>query len=196
MNALMRSLKKKKIIKTPSFTNKEYIRKSRYMFSKLYNLFEEYSYIKVKDCNNECDECNNEESGGYCEGEYYKVPSYDFYELGKEFCESFEEYEFDMMNNIDIKNIVNLPIAKKKNSIKELIEKTKPKKNDIYTHYKGNKYRIKEIVRNSDDCTEELVIYESLQESDYPVGTAWSRPLKSFIDNHKDGMKRFTKDEI
>lgn len=66
-------------------------------------------------------------------------------------------------------------------------------KDEIYKHFKGKTYKIILVARDSDDCTEELVVYESLEDSDYPKGTVWVRPLTKFEGLHKSGVERFIK---
>ena len=63
---------------------------------------------------------------------------------------------------------------------------------ELYKHWKGTTYRIILVARNSDDCSEEIVVYKSLEDSVYPKGTIWTRPLKDFEGLHKSGCKRFT----
>lgn len=62
-------------------------------------------------------------------------------------------------------------------------------KNGIYQHYKGNKYKVINVVRHS-ETLEEFVLYIPLYVSkDYP-GQMWVRPLKGFLENvHVDGKK-------
>lgn len=62
----------------------------------------------------------------------------------------------------------------------------------LYRHINGNDYEVLMIARNSNDCEQQMVIYKSLQNSDFPAGTIWVRPLNDFM---KPG--RFTrKDEV
>lgn len=62
-----------------------------------------------------------------------------------------------------------------------------------YQHFKGKRYKVLMIVRDSNDCTKKVVIYESLDDTDYPKGTVWSRLLSEFDDVHpKHKVKRFT----
>lgn len=46
-----------------------------------------------------------------------------------------------------------------------------------YRHYKGNLYKVHQIVRHSESL-EELVFYETLYQN--PEGKWWVRPLKMF----------------
>jgi hypothetical protein len=50
----------------------------------------------------------------------------------------------------------------------------------IYKHKNGNKYEVLMIGYNSNDCDQRLVIYKSLEDSDFPAGTIWVRTLKEF----------------
>jgi len=65
-----------------------------------------------------------------------------------------------------------------------------------YKHFKGKTYRVLDIARNSDNCKEVYVVYESLSDSDYPAGTVWIRPIEQFIDIHPCGKKRFVYENI
>lgn len=66
---------------------------------------------------------------------------------------------------------------------------------DRYRHCKGKLYEIVCIARDSDDCTKEIVVYKSLDDSDFPIGTIWIRPIKEFTNNHRTGVKRFVKEK-
>lgn len=52
----------------------------------------------------------------------------------------------------------------------------------IHKHYKGGHYEVIHIGRNSNDCNQELVIYQSLEDGDYPAGTIWVRPVTNFTN--------------
>ena len=67
------------------------------------------------------------------------------------------------------------------------------KKGQIYKHCKGKLYKIVALARNSDNCKQEIVVYKSLEHSDYPKGTLWTRPLEDFNSIHRSGLKRFQK---
>ena len=57
----------------------------------------------------------------------------------------------------------------------------KPKIGGKYKHYKGNLYKVIDIVRHS-ETLEEMVLYKPLYESkDFP-DQMWVRPLKMFIE--------------
>ncbi len=67
----------------------------------------------------------------------------------------------------------------------------RPKKGQIYKHYKGKKYLVHDIVRHS-ETLEEMVFYETLYECE--LGKMWVRPLELFTgDLVVDGktVKRF-----
>jgi len=49
----------------------------------------------------------------------------------------------------------------------------------LYRHYKGNLYKVHQIVRHS-ETLEELVFYEALYEN--KQGVFWVRPLKMFME--------------
>lgn len=56
-----------------------------------------------------------------------------------------------------------------------------PKKGEVYQHYKGNYYKVIDIVRHS-ETLEELVLYQPLYISkDFP-GQLWVRPIKMFME--------------
>lgn len=49
---------------------------------------------------------------------------------------------------------------------------------DIYEHYKGKRYKLISVARNS-ETLEEVVIYQALYEDQ----NVWSRPLRMFLEN-------------
>ena len=49
----------------------------------------------------------------------------------------------------------------------------------LYKHYKGNLYKVHQIVRHS-ETLKELVVYETLYEN--PMGRWWVRPLEMFME--------------
>jgi hypothetical protein len=58
----------------------------------------------------------------------------------------------------------------------------------VYEHYKGNKYLVIGIAKNS-ETLEEMVIYISLYDN--PVSKMWARPLKMFLGNIMvDGIEK------
>lgn len=52
----------------------------------------------------------------------------------------------------------------------------------IYRHYKGGTYRALHVARHSEDPTQELVVYESLEK-----GGVWVRPLAMFLEDVEVG---------
>lgn len=48
----------------------------------------------------------------------------------------------------------------------------------FYKHYKGNMYRVLDIIHHS-ETLEELVLYEALYEN--PIGKLWVRPKEMFF---------------
>jgi hypothetical protein len=66
---------------------------------------------------------------------------------------------------------------------------------EFYRHWKGGLYQLIDIVRDSDDCSIEIVIYEQLGPSDFTVGQRWARRKDEFTDIHPSGNKRFTLEE-
>lgn len=60
--------------------------------------------------------------------------------------------------------------------------------NGIYQHYKGQKYRVLNIVKHS-ETLEDLVLYEALYKND--LGQFWVRPKKMFLECLEDGTPRF-----
>lgn len=50
----------------------------------------------------------------------------------------------------------------------------------IYRHRKGCLYEVIAIGRSSNDCHQKIVVYKSLEDSDFPAGTIWVRPLTEF----------------
>ena len=51
-----------------------------------------------------------------------------------------------------------------------------PKENDIYRHFKGNKYKVLYIAKHS-ETLEDMVVYEAL----YGNHSIWVRPLEMFM---------------
>lgn len=66
---------------------------------------------------------------------------------------------------------------------------------ETYRHYKGGLFDVL-CVALHEDTQEELVIYESLQDSgDFKKGAIWARPYKAFVEEIEvEGKKmpRFT----
>lgn len=58
----------------------------------------------------------------------------------------------------------------------------------IYQHYKGQKYKLHDIVRHS-ETLEELVLYETLYENN--LGKLWVRPKRMFFEHVQSGVPRF-----
>ena len=50
----------------------------------------------------------------------------------------------------------------------------------VYVHRNGGTYRIVCMARSSNDCHQELVVYESMQDGDFPKGTVWVRTFTEF----------------
>ena len=60
----------------------------------------------------------------------------------------------------------------------------------IYKHFKGGEYKVLGVGRMSEDRTQEVVIYQSIE-----TGALWVRPLIMFVENvERDGYNgpRFT----
>ena len=58
----------------------------------------------------------------------------------------------------------------------------------IYQHYKGQKYRLIEVVKHS-ETLEDLIAYECLYENN--LGKFWVRPKEMFLEHLEDGTPRF-----
>jgi hypothetical protein len=61
----------------------------------------------------------------------------------------------------------------------------------LYEHYKGQRYKILAIARNS-ETLEEMAVYQAL----YGENNVWVRPLKMFLENvviHGQSQQRFKK---
>jgi len=65
----------------------------------------------------------------------------------------------------------------------------KPKIGGIYKHFKGNKYKVIDVVRHS-ETAEEMVLYKpQYKNEDFP-DQLWVRPLKMFLEKVEvDGKK-------
>ena len=71
----------------------------------------------------------------------------------------------------------------------------KPKIGGIYKHFKGNKYKVIDIVRHS-ETTEEMVLYKPLYKNkDFP-NQMWVRPLKMFLETVERDGKKFPRFEF
>lgn len=64
-----------------------------------------------------------------------------------------------------------------KEELKPLSDSAKSIKPGIYRHFKGNKYKVLSVGRNS-ETLEEVVVYQAL----YGHGHVWVRPVKSFVE--------------
>ena len=65
-------------------------------------------------------------------------------------------------------------------------------KDGLYRHYKGNNYRLIDIVKHSDSL-EDLVLYQCMYENE--LSHLWVRPLKEFfshIEENGQMTERFT----
>lgn len=71
---------------------------------------------------------------------------------------------------------------------------TLPRPNEIWQHFKGQRYAIVGMAKHSETLGE-LVIYTAEPEStsSYPSGDLWARPLSMFLDVHGSGVKRFVR---
>ena len=69
-----------------------------------------------------------------------------------------------------------------------IIELMKIKKG-TYKHYKGNLYKVIDVVRHS-ETLEELVLYKPLYKSKEYPGQLWVRPLKMFVETVKVNGKK------
>ena len=74
----------------------------------------------------------------------------------------------------------------------------KPKIGGVYKHFKGNYYRVIDIVRHS-ETNEEMVLYVPLYLNEEFPGSLWVRPLEMFLETvERDGKKfprfKFVKD--
>ncbi len=63
----------------------------------------------------------------------------------------------------------------------------------LYRHYKGNLYRVHQIVRHS-ETLQELVMYETLYEN--PQGRFWVRPKEMFLETVTVGGKVMPRFEL
>lgn len=61
-------------------------------------------------------------------------------------------------------------------------------KGGIYQHYKGERYKLIDVVRHS-ETLEELVLYEALYNND--LGKIWVRPKGMFFEDIDNGIPRF-----
>lgn len=73
--------------------------------------------------------------------------------------------------------------------ILRMTDEKKPKIGGIYKHFKGNIYKVIDIVRHS-ETTEEMVLYKPLYKSkDFP-NQMWVRPIEMFLEIiESDGKK-------
>jgi hypothetical protein len=68
-----------------------------------------------------------------------------------------------------------------------------PKPGQRYQHFLGEEklYEIVNVARDCDDPKKKIVIYKSLYEGEFPVGTIWARRLEEFVGDKEfeDGKK-------
>lgn len=68
-------------------------------------------------------------------------------------------------------------------------------KKGVYRHFKGNYYKVIDIVRHS-ETEEELVLYLPLYlNKDYP-GDMWVRPISMFLETVERDGKKFKRFEL
>ena len=60
----------------------------------------------------------------------------------------------------------------------------------IYKHWRGNLYKVVDLVFDSGAC-DEIVIYKQLYDGNYPLGTKWARDCEEFLEYMPSGDKRF-----
>ena len=69
------------------------------------------------------------------------------------------------------------------------------KVDSIYEHYKGKRYKILAIARDSEDADRELVVYQGLYDSkEFGNNPVWARELNDFmaeIEYNGKKIKRF-----
>ena len=51
----------------------------------------------------------------------------------------------------------------------------------FYEHRNGGRYEVLAISRSSNDCEQKMVVYKSLEDSDFPKGTIWVRTKTEFM---------------
>jgi len=52
-----------------------------------------------------------------------------------------------------------------------------------YQHFKGKFYEVIGLAKNSENASEEFVVYKALYESnEFPNGQIWIRPKQMFLD--------------
>ena len=69
------------------------------------------------------------------------------------------------------------------------------KVNELYEHYKGKRYKILAIARDSEDIEKHVVVYQGLYDSDeFGDNPVWARELNEFleeVDLNGKKIKRF-----
>ncbi len=68
-----------------------------------------------------------------------------------------------------------------------------PKKGEVYKHYKGDSYRVRDLALHSND-EEWMVVYEPMYES--PDTSLFTRPLREWreiVEWNAKQIQRFTK---
>ena len=71
------------------------------------------------------------------------------------------------------------------------------KPGQIYSHFKGGKYKIIAIARDCENPKQKYIIYEQLHPSEkFPIGTIWKREISNFLSfkilPDETKIKRFT----
>ena len=69
------------------------------------------------------------------------------------------------------------------------------KVNEIYEHYKGKKYKVLAVARDSEDSEKHIVVYQGLYDSEeFGKNPVWAREITNFlaeIDYNGKKIKRF-----
>lgn len=77
------------------------------------------------------------------------------------------------------------------NTIEEISQENQIKGN-IYCHYKGRYYLVRELARCAQNPDSILVVYEALYSSEeFGNHCIWVRPLDEFLSTLEDGTPRF-----
>lgn len=61
----------------------------------------------------------------------------------------------------------------------------KPEPNQIYQHRSGSLFIIVCIAKSANDCTQDIVVYKSINDTDYKAGQVWTTPLVDFSKPNK-----------
>jgi hypothetical protein len=64
-------------------------------------------------------------------------------------------------------------------------ELLKPEKDQIYKHRNGSVFKIICMAKSANDCTQDIVVYQSISDTDFKSGQIWTTPIVDFSKPNK-----------